>query len=199
MKGLVIGYFAFVALSIGLFILLIVLIIRSRNAIKKNKIKQDNYLSKEGVTYSKVLEWYPRFKENLFRVIVDDKKGYIYVSKGIDPEHFDRIPYSEILDYQLVLNNKVESGLGGAIVGGILAGGAGAIIGNKIASKTYVYTLEAVIYRDNISKPRYVFDFVKKANGGKAKITDPDMQAALAFAEDLNSIIKSVKAKSGRM
>lgn len=195
MGGLIV-YFGLIAI---LFILLIASVIRSRNAIKENKIKQDNYLRKKGVTYSKVLEWYPRFKGNLFRVIVDDKKRYVYVSKGINPKDFDRIPYSEILDYQLVLNNKVESGLGGAIVGGILAGGVGAIIGNKIASKSYVYTLEAVIYRDNISKPRYVFDFVKKANGGKAKITDPHMQSALAFAEDLNSIIKSVKAKSGRM
>ena len=66
--------------------LLIYLVLKSRSNIDAYKKDQDAYLMAHGVTYSAVVEWYGPFKASLFRVIVDERKRYIYLSKGTDPE-----------------------------------------------------------------------------------------------------------------
>lgn len=143
---------------------------------KKNKQDQDNFLRSRNVVYSKVLEWYNEYETNLFRVIVDDRHGCIYVSKGTNPNDFDRIPYHEIIDYQVRINNDID-------------------ITNIHYIETFISSFEATIYRQNLSKPSYVFDFAKAAHNRRMNPNHLEYVRAVKFAEDLHAVLKAIKSR----
>lgn len=181
--------YIFLFLFIGL---LIYLVLKSRSNIEAYKKDQDAYLKAHGVTYSTVVEWYGPFKASLFRVIVDERKEYIYLSKGIDPKSFQRIRFSDLIGIDIIVDGKTGSGLGEAVIGGMLFGGVGAMAGAMIGKKQYVSGIDVVIYRRSISRPTYTFHFFNK----KIEADDPVVRSALKFARDLNSIINVIVAQN---
>lgn len=181
--------YIFLFLFIGL---LIYLVLKSRSNIDAYKKDQDAYLMAHGVTYSAVVEWYGPFKASLFRVIVDERKRYIYLSKGTDPKNFQRIRFSDVISIDVIVDGNTQSGLGEAVIGGLLFGGVGALAGAMIGKKQYISGIDVVIHRRSISTPTYTFHFFN----GKTKANDPAVRSALKFAQDLNSIINVIVAQN---
>ncbi len=60
------------------------------------------------------------------------KRGFWKNEMEVIPEHLIVLHISEVTGVELVVDNK--SGLGGAIVGGLIFGGGGAVVGQAISS-----------------------------------------------------------------
>ena len=73
----------------------------------------------------------------------------------------------------------------------MLTGAAGAIVGSQTAHKTAVSSMKAVIYREDISHPQYVLEFIKT----KTKTTDPNYVSA-KFTDNINATLKAVISKA---
>jgi len=163
-----------VVLLVLYFVLKIVHIAIKEREIKDRNKEIDNQLKSHNVTFSKVLEWKNQYNTNMFRVIVDDVQRNVYVSKGIKPEDFDRIPYDEIIDYQVKVNEELD-------------------IHSIHYIEKKITTFTATIFRKNLSKPNFIFDFAKASY---TKPMDPkyyEYKSAVKFAEDLHATLKAIK------
>lgn len=74
-------------------------------------------------------------KKSYFRIDENNKMWYYVEENDINPPLFT---YDSLIKYEIIEDGDsiTKGGLGGAVVGGTLFGGTGAIVGSNIASKT---------------------------------------------------------------
>lgn len=104
-----------------------------------------------------------------------------------------KIPFSEIIGSQTIIDSQVTGSVGRAVMGGAIAGGAGAIVG-AVTAKKKVYLLKVTIVRENISESQT--DIVLINTG--IKTTDGDYTKALRFAESIQSSIKAIMSLNNK-
>lgn len=162
--------------------------------IEQTKDQQGQILRDKKITRTVDCEWIPLTNDERFRFIADDNAEKIYLSAGITATSFSTIPYAEIIGIEILEDSKVVGGIKRAIVGGVLAGGAGAIVGATTAHKKELSSYKIIIYRENVSQPTYEMEFVKK--GIKLKTTSQDYKSAEAFVTKIQGVIKAIISKT---
>lgn len=104
---------------------------------------------------------------------VDVHGGHWYIIKKNDTSNVPVYKFSEIMDYELIENGNPivkGGGVGKAVVGGLLFGGAGAIVGASTAqraSKTVVDTMKLKITINNPYNDFVEIDFLQSLRGVK--------------------------------
>jgi hypothetical protein len=80
-------------------------------------------------------------------------RGGMFPKSEDIPEKLTVIHISEVTDFDLVVDNK--SGIGGAVLGGLLFDGAGAVVGHSISSGT-AKSIDLQIKTTNFNNPQIV-------------------------------------------
>lgn len=135
----------------------------------------DNY-------YKNNISW---ANSNNVRFIVDRPHEKVVVfSKGGLKEF---ISFNSIIGCEIITDSKVTGGVKRAVVGGFIAGDAGAIIGAATA-KPHVMSYKIVIYKKDVSSPKTEIVLIKEKKSTK----DSDYADAVRFAENVNAVIKAI-------
>ena len=93
--------------------------------------------------------------------------GNLYINKDERILQFNNriIPFKDVLDYQVKINDvkKHRANLTGAVIGGILSGGIGALIGASFGDTTvkYIDSASITIFIEDFSEPYLTLDLVK--------------------------------------
>lgn len=143
--------------------------IDDENSKRKDKIKK--LISKNNIEYDDIV-----FSlDNKLSLLFDDKHQKIYF---INLDKVKQYSYSDILESRIVENKESitvtsrGSQIGGALLGGIIAGGIGAIIGGLSGSKhniNKIDSLELYIIVNDTIQPIQKISFLKNDNGMSPK------------------------------
>lgn len=119
--------------------------------------------------------------------IDEEKRLIIFVEPNKEPT---LIPFDEIIDFEILKDSETVSKVSakGVIVGGVLAGGLGAIIGSQSGKKNKekVESLDLIIRIDNIKNGIIKINFYKK------KEYIPTLKEATETIEKWEGILKVV-------
>lgn len=118
------------------------------------------------------------------RYIIDKSKRIILISKG---GSISQISFSEVIGCEILVDSQVVGGIGRAVVGGILAGGAGAIVGATTAKK-HIMSYSVVIYREDIHSPKEEIVLISSKTSTKNR----DYLNAVEFASNVSASIKAI-------
>lgn len=174
------------------FILAIVIPIALKNEKKIDDARHNRWLSLDkynistSSSSSSAHYAYPPGPISMAQIllIVDEENQAVYVSTSPYLD-FDRLPFSEIIGYETIIDDRVMDAVGRSVIGGILAGETGAIIGAMTAKKeTLSYKL--VIYRDNIQSPQLVITLIENRSESK------NYQDAMNFASRIQATLKVI-------
>ena len=149
--------------------------------------KHLEYLSRFNVTRSREFIWNDVINHHYFWFIADNKQKKIYVTTEKTGDIFIPIDYEKIMNAKIVIDSSVHGQITRAIVGGAIAGTAGAIVGAHTAkSKVDFYKL--VIEIDDIYNPTYEFVLIDEPSS-----TDSyRYKNASDFAENVLSVLKVI-------
>ena len=125
------------------------------------------------------------------RYIVDDVNKKVLISNT--SSNFSAIPFSAIIGCEMLTDSEVTGGVGRAVVGGILAGGVGAIVGATTAKKK-VKSYKVVIYTSSIKHSAYTINLIET----EMSTSNVDYQNAVKFAADINASIKAIIEQNNR-
>lgn len=130
----------------------------------------------------------------VYEVIVNDEGKELLVSsiKNV----FDRIPYEKIIGCDTVVNGQTTGHIGRALVGGVLAGGAGAVVG-AVSAKECITQFRFYIYLDDPQNPQismYLISHETKKDGLGAITID----SVASFAQNLTATIKAIVAYNSK-
>jgi len=140
--------FITVIFTIIIIIIIISAVKRNRNMNKFYSTQKQN-LSKIGFSKNNLIEFSLAklyIDTNLKIIVVDSFPNYLFIN------------FKDIAKYEVILDNSIikENAVGNAIIGGIIAGGVGAIIGSTSASSRELISQVAIhIYQ--ISNPPLTF------------------------------------------
>ncbi len=192
----------FFCLIAGVFviILIIVAIVVAYYDVEKNSKKRDEFqkikeesINDKGIVKSVEYEWSDSLGGKYYGFIADDVNKNVYISNKLDIDSMECIPYKKILGFETTSDFHKEGGVGRAITGGVLAGGAGAVVGAQTAKeKTQSY--KAIIYLDDVSKPKYEMEFLGFLR--EATYKSPDYVKAVEFTSNVNAVIKAIVANN---
>ena len=174
--------------------LIIIMTVQKRDngfAIQQTTANQDRFIRENGITKSVDYNWTDFLNEHYYRFIADDNAQKIYISSGVNGTELEEIPYEQIIGFEVFEDSQVVGGIKRAIVGGVLAGAAGAIVGSQTANKKAVSSMQAVIYRKNVSMPQFTFYFIDRTT----KVTESKYISAKDFTNKVNAVIKAIIAK----
>lgn len=139
---------------------------------------------------------------------VADKDNTKYMAvyeteRRIEFSSWDKVGFDEIYAVELVIDNQItieKSGLGRAVVGGIFAGEAGAVVGAVTGTskqKSKAQKIDVVLKLKNINKPAIVltyFDYDKVKNFRKEYI-EHLRNSMFVFATQIVNTIDAVLVK----
>lgn len=157
---------------------------------------QTNWLTQYGLSNNPTYKW----ENNVF--VLDESQSNTYISNSIlagSSQVFLQIPFSKIIGFETLIDNQVETkttgALSRALVGGMLAGGAGAIVGAasaKTVSTDKIQSYKAVLYLNDLSNPRLEFNLLD----APVQKTDYTYTEARKFAESVNASVKAILARN---
>lgn len=168
---------------------------------KKEAVKAsiNGYLSDNNVSVSADYVYESDFYANdinydkgiAYRYIVDGKNKKVHVFEKSGYAH--EIPFNQIIGCEILTDSQVTGGVGRAIVGGVLAGDAGAIVG-AVTAKKQIMSYSVVVYLENIQTPYLEMDLIKQKTDTKAA----DYKKAVDFANKVNASIKAIVSWNAR-
>ncbi len=142
----------------------------------KNRNQSNEVIEQFSNGLDKFIEYrYVNPVENVFCSYVVGKDNNVYLltmKKGQTRQAI--VPFNEIIDCKIYKDDEVLGGVGRAVVGGILAGGVGAIVGSTTARKK-VTNYKIAIIRNNIAEPLveiYLIDTQTKTDNPVYKQAD---------------------------
>jgi len=92
------------------------------------------------------------------------------------------------------INNETSGGIGRAIIGGMIAGSAGAVIGSATAKKS-IKSLNLVVYYCDIENPQFIFNILKP----NIHVNHENKLKTIDFTQKVNASIKAlINDKHGR-
>lgn len=101
------------------------------------------------------------------------------------------VPFEKIIGAEIVTDGEPTNGIGRSIVGGIIAGGAGAVVGASTA-KYYFSSYKIVIYCNDVANPKIEMNLINS----EIKRQDSDYNTVVNFSEEVYSIVKSIVANN---
>jgi len=165
--------------------------ILAKKASKEENIQ--NYIAENGVHIGAEYRYESEYYKNniswtnstAYRYIVDDKNRFVHILNK--DRTGEAIPFREIIGCEIMTDSEVTGGIGRAIVGGVLAGEAGAVVG-AVTAKKHIMSYKIVIYRSNIQTPTNEIVLIKEKKSTK----DADYTNAVSFANKVNASIKAI-------
>lgn len=163
---------------------------KERVRLRKTELNtQQEYIRNNNVTISAEYLYQTTLGEKTIRFIVDDIDENIYIS--LTCSSFVKVPYKDINGCEIVVDSQVAGGVKRAMVGGILAGDAGAIVGATTA-KSFIMSYKVIIYKNTIADPKLEIILVETKTDKKNR----DYINAVEFSEKVNATIKAILNKS---
>ncbi|MCX6055017.1 MAG: hypothetical protein NTZ74_08910 [Chloroflexi bacterium] len=187
--------FGYILICIGPIIIgVIVFIIANnnrKNVVESNTTKNENEFDKIGfITSNKISLNTYILVNNAKEVRVDINNKNIALVNNLIPE-LKIISFGEILSCETVQDNSTISsgGVGRAIVGGVLAGGVGALIGASTGnSKNVVSELKIKITTRNLNAPLITMNLITS----QISRDDDEYKKCIEFADMVQATMNSI-------
>lgn len=159
----------------------------------KNEESERRFLEEHNVIITKEYVYSDSYYENNIslsncisvRFIVDQRHKKIVVMSTKDIREI--IGFSDLIGAEIVIDSQVTGGVGRAVVGGVLAGGAGAVVGAMTAKK-HIMSYKIVIYQKNLSNPKIEIPLIWE----KKSCKDKDYLKAVEFSDNINATIRAI-------
>lgn len=125
-----------------------------------------------------------------FRFVVDENHRCVHLFKK---QKFEKdfvvisIPFAEITGGEIVCDSKAVDGVKRAITGGIIAGGAGAIVG-AMTTPPHIMSYSVIIYRSSVTEPMIELHLIN----GKTSTNDVDYLSAVEFSKNVLACIRAI-------
>ena len=159
----------------------------TQNLRDRQQLEQQDFISKNNIRRSAEYTYQDKLNRKKIRFIVDKSKQKIYISETSG--RFKEYAFKDILGCEIVADSQVTGGIKRAIVGGVLAGDAGAVVG-AVTAKPHIMSYKLVLYLRNISAPKVEIELITQ----KTKTKDSDYTNAVAFAENVVATVKAILA-----
>ena len=156
---------------------------------KNNSNEIDEKLKNRGFKTSQIRVLGIYNNKQQFRVDLEHKQ--IAICTILPFESIDIIKFSDIIECEIIedSNTIMKGGVGRAVVGGVLAGGVGAVVGaNTRASKNVTNSLQIRIITKNISKSLHTMNLIT----AEIKKDSMEYKSAMNFANNVYAIITSI-------
>lgn len=132
---------------------------------------------------------------NSAKVLLDTESKRICIVHRIredfGKDHYTYIDFDEITDCQVKEDSEVMGGVGRAIVGGVMAGGVGAVVGSTTAKK-HITNYQIVILRSNILNPQLIIPLITS----KTKTSANNYKKAVEFAQNVYASVMAIIANN---
>jgi len=122
------------------------------------------------------------------RYLVDISKRLIFCPNG-SKYGLEQVEFSHITDVEILQNGQTSGNIGNAIIGGVLAGGVGALAGSNI-SEDRIISLSVIIYTTDIVRPQIIIELITKPTFKDFV----EYNKAYDFAQKVNASIKAIIA-----
>lgn len=159
----------------------------TQNLRVRQQVEQQDFISKNNIRRSAEYTYQDKLNSKKIRFIVDKSKQKIYISET--SSRFKEYAFKDILGCEIVTDSQVTGGIKRAIVGGVLAGNAGAVVG-AVTAKPHIMSYKLVLYLRNISAPKAEIELIAQ----KTKTKDTDYTNAVSFAENVVATVKAILA-----
>lgn len=174
---------------IGLLVIAVIasiaLIFNKKNPSTSKENLIDEMIESKGITVSSGYEY--NGLNSFYRVAVDDNTQKLHIfDKNASQVSLD---YSEIIGCETVEDSEVTGGIGRAIIGGIVAGGAGAVVG-AITAKKRIQNYKIIIYTNRITNPIESIILIEK----ETRTDSTEYQEAKWFSENIIGTIRAILA-----
>lgn len=124
-----------------------------------------------------------------YRFIVDEQHRIVHILDKA--ETATRIPFNEIIGCEIICDNQVAGGIGRAVVGGALAGEAGAIVG-AVTAKAHIMSYKVILYCLNFKAPSVEMKLIKEKTSTNSAI----YHRAVSFANHVNASVKVITSRN---
>lgn len=159
----------------------------TQNLRDRQQGEQQDFISKNNIRRSAEYTYQDKLNSKKIRFIVDKSKQKVYISETSG--RFKEYAFTDILGCEIVADSQVTGGIKRAIVGGVLAGDAGAVVG-AVTAKPHIMSYKLVLYLRNISAPKVEIELITQ----KTKTKDTDYTNAVTFAENVVATVKAILA-----
>lgn len=169
---------------IGAIIIIARFVIRISNTKEQNSeavVNINRTIQQENVTITKQMNYQLVLVQKI-HLIVDDENKNIHLFYMNNPEIV--IPYSKIMGCEVYQNGTIIGGVKRAIVGGAIAGGAGAIVGALTTGKKE-YSIGLKISQNDLQNPEIILPMIDPATDGEAAKDAKLYQEAVNFANEV--------------
>jgi len=162
----------------------------TQNLRVRQQVEQQDFISKNNIRRSAEYTYQDKLNSKKIRFVVDKSKQKIYISET--SSKFKEYAFKDILGCEIVADSQVTGGIKRAIVGGVLAGDAGAVVG-AVTAKPHIMSYKLVLYLRHISAPKVEIELITQ----KTKTKDADYTNAVSFAENVVATVKAILASVG--
>lgn len=167
---------------IGAIIILVVLFRKTKNDQRKNNasvfvdgIKKKGYIISKCYSVST-------------KLIIVDEKNECFLFYDADLHNYTKLNFDNILGMKIIEDGQSTTGVGRAVVGGVLFGDVGAVVG-ALTGKPKIERLDLVIYKDNISKPEYTFNLINKTTKKNTDLYNESIKCARSVENTVRVIL----------
>lgn len=161
---------------------------QDQSVVKLQYDFSDEKIKELEIVISKEISY--RSNDVFFRFIIDiDNNRFVYFN--ILLKVYNIIQFNEIIDCNIVENDTMvsEGGVGRALVGGAIAGEAGAIVGAVTRKDKQVLTTSSIrVITSNILNPYVNIQLINN----RIKATDPIYERTKQTSQEIYSTIRSV-------
>ncbi len=142
-------------------------------------LEQNNYHPSVDFSYESIMH------DISARFMVDEHEKVVLISFMSSSSIV--IKFSDIIGCAIREDSRVSGGIGRAVVGGVLAGGAGAIVGASTA-KRQIESYEIAIYTNSINSPEVSIKLINT----KERTDGINYKNAVNYGNRVNSTIKVI-------
>ena len=167
------------------FLFALIKMVAGNSMISSNVSQQENLIVQKGITATKQIEFRSFQPRWYWRVIFDDSKNTIHIFT-VNNDCIS-IPYSKLTGREAFVNSQSTGSVKRAIVGGLIGGGAGAIVG-AITAKSKVDSFVLVLSQNDLQNPQIPLTLIDKGSTNAAN----DYNNACIFANDVAATIRVV-------
>ncbi len=182
-------------MGIAIIVLIIIFIIafigmnKDEEKAKENEYSIEDYLKSKNFKTSQ-MKIYNQYN-NRIQLRTDLEHKQIAICYIFPVEKTDFIKFTDIIECEIIedSNTIMKGGVGRAVVGGVLAGGIGAVVGaNTRASQNVTNSLQIRIVTKNINRSLYTINIITAETQKDSK----EYKEAMNFANDVYATITSI-------
>lgn len=159
---------------------------KNNRGIIRKKLEEDTFATMKSISYNE--------NEMGASLKIDNKNKKIALCH-YNNATIEYINFNEIIDVEILKDNStvMKGGIGRAIVGGVLAGGVGAVVGaNTRNSQDIIHSFQIRIITNNINNPLYTINLIYN----EMRIDTPEYKEINETANEIYSLLYSIVDKN---